>query len=517
MNPDDPKPSCRDPFDDALDALLSGEADARTMVILNETLRIDPEARAKYIRAMAFEGMLAAEFAPTEEAAPEPKIRRLVFPLSIAATAILAAGLAWMWHPDKDSVATADESDEQEVTHAVISLLDDARGRFGGNALSAGQRLTDGLLDLESGLAEITFDNGAEVTLEGPARFLLESGNRSRLDIGSASAVIPEQARGFVIHTPTSYIKDLGNAVSVDVRSDQETDLHVLEGEVEVVPTGKQAAKSPRKIRQSESLRLSGREVETIRFKPDRKIIPLPKAPVPAPTSVHWSFDSWNGASTLDDSRSHAFKLTGDRKPASPGLTDGPFGQALRFSGDAVFARSGFAPSPTNSPKTLACWVRVPINPAMNQSILAWGAERTGPKWQLTWNQQAVHGNLGAPKVEFGEGYLTGTSDLRDGEWHHLAIVILGGPRIGVASHVRIYLDGKLEAPSGKRQQRIKPGNPASESLPLTLGRSVIKRRDKVDSFFEGDLDELHVFNGPLLPRQIVRLMKRNSLAAPTQ
>jgi hypothetical protein len=30
-------------------------------------------------------------------------------------------------------------------------------------------------------------------------------------------------------------------------------------------------------------------------------------------------------------------------------------------------------------------------------------------------------------------------------------------------------------------------------------------------SSFEGDLDELHVFEGALLPNQIVRLMKRNT------
>jgi hypothetical protein len=515
MNPDDSKPSCRDPFDDALNAVLNGEADAKDVAILNDTLRVDPQARRAYIRAMAFEGMLASEFAPMEAELPAPKPRRWKFPLSIAATAILAAGLAWMWFPNRDNgVTDRDDGDDQDVTHAVISLLDEARGRFGGGPLSAGQRLSDGLLDLESGLAEITFDNGAEVTLEGPAKFLLESGNRSRLDIGNASAVVPEQARGFVIHTPTSYIRDLGNAVSVEVRDDQQTDLHVLEGEVEVVPTGMQARKAPRVVRQMESVRLSGRDVKAIQFKPDRKSISKPKAPPPVPASVHWSFDSWSGPSAMDDSRSHGFRLIRDRKPVPPGLTDGPFGRALRLSGDGVFGRSDFAPSPPNKPRTLACWVRLPINAASSEAILAWGA---GPKWQVTWNRQAAHGNMGAPKIEFGEGYLTGSSDLRDGDWHHLAIVLLGGPKSGVASHARIYLDGRLEAPSGRRQQRIKVGNTTSEAQPLTLGRGFVKRGEINESSFEGDLDELHVFEGALLPRQIVRLMKRNSLANPAR
>lgn len=521
MNPDDPKPSCRDPFEDALNAVVSGEADAKDMTILNETLRIDPQAREKYIRTMAFEGMLSSEFAPVSERLPEPARNRWAFPLSIAATAILAAGLAWMWQSNGNTtLADAEEVDEPAATHAVLSLLEEARGRFGGGPLSAGQRLSGGMLDLESGLAEITFDNGAEVTLEGPARFLLESGNRSRLDIGSASAVVPDEARGFVIHTPTSYIRDLGNAVSVEVREDQETDLHVLEGEVEVLPTGSQAAKSPRRIRQSESLRLSGSEVKPIQFKADRKNIVRPKQPAPVTNSIHWSFDSWNGNSTADETRSRSFRTIADHKPSPPDLTGGPFGQALRFRGNAAFAKSDFTIPKPNNPETLAFWLRVPVNADAkepNHGILSWSPDRSGPKWRVTWNREDMQGNIGAPKVEYGDGFLTASSDLRDGEWHHLAIVILGGPKTGVASHVRIYLDGRLEALSGRRQQRVKTPDPSAEPVPLTLGRCPGKRRDKEELYFEGELDELHVFEGALLPRQIVRLMKRNNLEVPSK
>lgn len=519
MNPDDAKPSCRDPFDDALNAVLNGEADAKDVAILNDTLRVDPEARRAYIRAMAFEGMLASEFAPIETELPAPKPRSWRFSLSIAATAILAAGLAWTWHSNQNTaLADAGEADEPAATHAVISLLDEARGRFAGSALTAGQRLSGGMLDLESGLAEITFDNGAEVTLEGPARFQLESSNRSRLDRGSASAVVPEEARGFVIHTPTSYIRDLGNAVSVEVRDDQETDLHVLEGEVEVVPTGKQAAMSPRRIRQSESVRLSGNDVKPIQFKAERKNIARPRPPAPAAGSIHWSFDTWKGNSTTDDTRTRLIRTVSDHKPSPPDLSAGPFGQALRFHGDGAFAKSYAVPS--NGPKTLACWIRIPIDAdskRANHGILTWSADRSGPKWRVTWNRLEMHGNIGAPKVEYGDGFLTGASDLRDGEWHHLAIVILGGPKAGVASHVRIYLDGRLEAPTGRRQQRVKTAASSAEPPPILLGRCPGGRGEKQELFFEGDLDELHVFEGALLPRQIVRLMKRNTLVPPSK
>jgi anti-sigma factor RsiW len=83
---------CRDPFDDALDAVVSGDASPRDWTILNDTLRSDPAARRTYIRSIAFEAMLAREFPPIEESSPTPANRRhrWFVPAAIAATITLA-------------------------------------------------------------------------------------------------------------------------------------------------------------------------------------------------------------------------------------------------------------------------------------------------------------------------------------------------------------------------------------------------------------------------------------------
>ncbi len=87
--PPDPPP-CRDPFDDLLDALICGDASARDIRLLNDTLRADPAARQSYIRSLTFEAMLAREFArPEESPQPRPTRRRLhrwLTPLAVAAT-----------------------------------------------------------------------------------------------------------------------------------------------------------------------------------------------------------------------------------------------------------------------------------------------------------------------------------------------------------------------------------------------------------------------------------------------
>lgn len=515
-----PTPSCRDPFEDTLDAILSGNATATDHVILNDTLRCDPEARRTYIRTMMFEGMLACEFAPLENPASiEPssiRPRRWWIPASVAATIALASILAWKLPQRSDASQVADSSiDDDQITHAVITSLEDASGRFGDHLLSTGMRLSGGMLKLDRGLASITFDTGAEVTLQGPASFLLESQAKSRLDSGRASAYVPEQARGFVIHTPTSYVRDLGTAFSLEVRDDRDTDLHVIEGEVEVAATGRTAVREPRILRQNEAVRLSRGSMVPIRFRDDKPSKPsrsLPKIP----PSVHWAFDSWDADFTTDSTRGHLLQLQKHDRNTLPELLEGPFGKAIHFDGDGTYAHSTYPGVGGSHARTVACWLCIPPGEGNREvtpnGIIAWGVDRSSAKWQLAWNQNKTQGNIGAPRVEFGDGSVVGSTDLRDGRWHHLAVVFLGGPRANVATHVRIYVDGKLETLTGRRQQRINTDTRSADAQPLTIGRYLGNRPGKGPFYFEGDLDELHVFEGPLLPSQIVRLMKRNHL-----
>ena len=512
-------PPCRDPLDDALDALLSGDTSPQQLALLNDTLRCDPEARRTYIRALAFEAMLAREFAPLEEApvAVPTRRRRWLALAAIAATLVLAATLAWRVGPGPPPGAATDVLEaDPEITHAVITSLDEASGRFGAVALSQGLRLGEGMVELDSGLAEITFDSGAEVTLEGPARLQLDSDNMANLAAGRASAHVPEPARGFVIHTPSSYIRDLGTAFAVDVRDDRETDLHVLEGEVEVSATSRSTVNPPQILRQREAVRLSAGRMIPISFRADHPGARRKQRSAKIPPSVHWSFDSWDGNTATDGASGHLLKLQQKNSSAAPDTLDGPFGRALHFDGQGTFARSDYQGVGGSQPRTVACWLRLQPNdasarPAPN-GIIAWGVKRAAGKWQLAWNQAPGQGTLGAPRVEFGDGFAIGSTDLRDGRWHHLAVVYLGGPKANIATHVRIYVDGHLESLTGRRQRRIDTDTSSATARPLMIGRHLGQAPGHEPFFFEGDLDEVYVFEGPLLSGQIEHLMKHNSL-----
>ncbi len=524
MNSPQPPNSPCDPFADALDAIISGDSSPHDHAVLNDTLRRDPAARQAYRRTMAFEAMLAREFAPPEECQPPAaasRKNRWLAPAAIAATITLAATLAWRLQPGPavppNITASPLEADE-ETSLAVITSLDNATGRFGHDALAQGLRLTGGLLELDSGLAEITFDSGAEVTLEGPARLQLESDNKSLLAAGRASAYVPEQARGFVIHTASSYIRDLGTPFAVAMRAGRETDLHVLEGEVEVAPAGRNISYAPKILRQREAVRLAAGTMLPINFLPDDPAQRRRNKPNKIPPSVHWSFDSWDGTTTTDPASGRLLKLQPNKKDSGPELLDGPFGSALHFDGEGTFAKSDYPGIGGSQARTVACWIRLQPGDSRTgdipNGIIAWGVNRAVGKWQLAWNKARGQGTAGAPRVEFGDGFVIASTDLRDGRWHHLAVVCLGGPRANVATHVKVYVDGKLDPLTGRRQQKIDTDTTSAAARPLIIGRYLGRRPAHDPSSFEGDLDEIHIFEGPLLPGQIVRLMKRNSVRA---
>ena len=521
MNPHPPNTSRQEPFDDLLDAVVSGDASAHDNTLLNNTLRANPAARRAYIHTMAFEAMVAREFAPPEDALAPPaptRHHRGLTPLAIAATIMLASALGWYLHPTPLAPASASDAlmdEDQEITHAVITSLDEADGRFGNVALTQGLRLSEGLLVLDRGLAEITFDTGAELTLEGPARLHLEAANRTRLDAGRASAQVPEQARGFVILTPSSSIRDLGTALAVEVGDNRETDLHVLEGEVEVVATGRDASYPPQILRQREAVRLAGGHMRAISFRSDNPGEKRRQHPPKIPPAVHWSFDTWDGSTTTDPGTGRCLKLQQKNGPAPLETLDGPFGLALHFDGQGTFARAE-DPATNTQARTVACWIRLQPDDSTTSrqpnGIISWGAKRSSGKWQVAWNTAQGQGTVGAPRVEYGNGFIIGSTDLRDGRWHHLAVVYLGGHKPNIGSNVKIYVDGRLETLSGRRQRRIDTDPTATAARPFTLGRALGQGADRSGGFFTGDLDEVHIFEGVLLPGQITRLMKRNNL-----
>lgn len=99
-----------------------------------------------------------------------------------------------------------------------------------GADLAAGQTLR-----LAKGLAEIKYRDGVRVILQGPAVFEISHLGQSRLNSGKLTATVPSQAIGYTVETPNARVIDLGTEFAVEVRPDEQTEVHVFQGHVEAM------------------------------------------------------------------------------------------------------------------------------------------------------------------------------------------------------------------------------------------------------------------------------------------
>jgi hypothetical protein len=160
-------------------------------------------------------------------------VAAIVIGLFITAMAFIAAPIysrIVRTSPDYDDAPTFVA--ELSGTHNVQW----AEGQIGtreGSHLVVGHRL-----DLESGLAEITFRNGTRVVLEGPAVLTLDSSAQATLQSGRLTARVDAPARGFAVVTTAATFVDLGTEFGVDVVDANAAELHVFEGVVEARVAG---------------------------------------------------------------------------------------------------------------------------------------------------------------------------------------------------------------------------------------------------------------------------------------
>jgi hypothetical protein len=112
-------------------------------------------------------------------------------------------------------------------------LLTDAVWSKGAQSFNHGDQLLQGSrIALDSGLAKVTFDCGAEVVLEGPCEFVAREPMVGYLQFGKITADVPRRAFAFAILSPKVDFVDLGTSFGVSIGEKGETELHVFRGEV---------------------------------------------------------------------------------------------------------------------------------------------------------------------------------------------------------------------------------------------------------------------------------------------
>jgi arylsulfatase A-like enzyme len=177
----------------------------------------------------------------------------------------------------------------------------------------------------------------------------------------------------------------------------------------------------------------------------------------------------------------------------------GRHGSALVFSGSEHVSVTGGYVAPSGiSPRTTAAWIRT----TDTGSIIAWGPNNTSRKWHM--RIESATANTGALRTEIGGGYARGTTDLRDGQWHHVCTVLptLAQPN---ATDLLLYVDGKLEPLSATTASPIN-----TDTAAPTIGV------DSQNRHFVGTVDEVRIFNRALSASEVQALYSAtNQLAAP--
>lgn len=524
-------------------ALTDGVITPAQQTRLSEMLHASEEARRFYVRHSALSASLfdyAGEMQNEQPAeADKPRGRLIFFPrYSIsalaAAAALVLATATWLLVGRENNAEAAGDVDTEEL---VARLTGSQECQWGNTlpAIPTGAHLHQGQrIELEKGIAEITFDCGAQIVLEGPASLDVNSPWEATLHRGTLHAIVPPAAIGFRVLNPSVEVVDLGTEFTMSADASGAADVFVTKGVVETTPRNADGGNAATiTLQKDEGRRFSkggvaklddgAKKYGSFKFpaKMSRFLAPVHFA--------HWAFDENDGMTAIAQ-KSEGVTTSLDATLAGDGLnattsfrTAGRWNNALAFDGK-LFAKAPFPTLSTDSPRTIAFWMRVPSDAQLSDAspAVGWiskgGGKIPSHPVAISWNTSPAQGPLGALRTEFGRGQTVGTSNLRDGQWHHIAVVFVPNERNTGRVHVKQYVDGRLEQPGLRRAKKTKremifahTANAPQDTL--VLGHRLDRSRASSGNF-RGALDELFIADRALTPMEIQRLVTENKIVS---
>jgi hypothetical protein len=264
-----------------LDACLKQSETARRMFVTY--LEVHAELQWRHRGRDA-----SAPVAPDTELAPpaanSPVLQRMTRGLRSTATlslwmTLLVAVAVYgtfglvVWQMSRDQVASLDDALNSAVVlrpgaaQAVATLTKATECQWGPSteSIHEGTALHPQRLSLTSGVAQLTFGDGACVSIEGPCEFDLIAAGRGFLHSGKLLAFVSPPAVGFAINTPTAEIVDLGTEFAVEVDDQENSEVHVFTGVV-VTRSAKSRPVSDRGLRVTagHAVRIARQQVEPV-------------------------------------------------------------------------------------------------------------------------------------------------------------------------------------------------------------------------------------------------------------
>jgi ferric-dicitrate binding protein FerR (iron transport regulator) len=493
---------------------------------LSQWLATSEDARQFYVKAMGLSASLHHYASEMQTEARDAAVRGKVVHVGIWWRSVMLAAAACiailLWFQFRPKASTDLQSVEYvaRVTGSSNCEWASAQSLQPGDRLHKGQQL-----NLVKGLAEITFDSGAQVILDGTATLDVNSAWDATLRRGTIKAHVPPEAVGFRVSNHAVEVVDLGTEFTMIADNNGAAEVLVLKGEVEAAP--RDAGEQDTILLHANESRRFADTGAVSNIADSKQKFALFTQPMEvdhfaqSAHYVHWSFDETGGSLIKADKMGISqpafdarldsdvpFSLDGSRTP-------GRWGRALKFDG-RFFAKATVAGLSGNSPHTVAFWAKVPEDAPLSYAyaMVAWStsSRKLGLRpVHISWNRNPTEGPLGALRTDFGGGYAMGATSLRDGRWHHLTVVFSPGADDNTPVQVKQYVDGRLES------ETIMPGKmhvvSSKSAMALTdilwLGCRISGKSPRRDRF-HGEIDELFLADRGLEPEEIVQLMKDN-------
>jgi hypothetical protein len=201
-----------------------------------------------------------------------------------------------------------------------------------------------------------------------------------------------------------------------------------------------------------------------------------------------WLFNDAKGKIAKDSSENaHDGEIAGAK------WVDGKFGKALEFDGtdNQVVIKNYFGVG-GKEPRTTVLWWKA--NDTRDHSWVKWGVNVNTQKYYVRAHPDGENCYL---RIEVAGGQHYGSTNVCDGEWHHLAVVFPKGSD-SVKDHL-LYVDGALEEQTAGGDIGMDTETKTTE---VHIGAPLAHH-----TFANGIMDEIAIFNVDLTENDINAIM----------
>jgi hypothetical protein len=253
-------------------AVLEGKASETELECFRQQLRSSAAARKAYVEQTQIHALLTWQqgraavpasvvLAPMEfQAAPNIlpfPLRRWV--LAAAAAVVLFTGFAF-WQLSDRGPNVVSVAARKGVSLDILAASE--------SPYQVGQRVALERLEMKTGSLRFRISSGAVVDVGGPVALEFVNPMRLRLLRGSITTDVGNEAKGFIVETPSASVLDIGTRFGLSVCDDGSTDIAVFQGEVEVHRAGLPLTQESRlaSLVEGEAVRMNARDAELERL-----------------------------------------------------------------------------------------------------------------------------------------------------------------------------------------------------------------------------------------------------------